>query len=452
MMMHGVAVRSLTGAKKTNHRRQLIDEILSLLAKDPAHSVKRLKLVSEATLDCSSYVTVGAYNHGGQYRVTKYTSEAPELTKKITELLYLDFPHECAGVWEEMKPGDVFRGGYMEMQAKGAPTPGQVHSLKTPVTVNPKRWHCAVQGTEGPRLLLVGHTIGSWRKLKPEMVKELEDLGLSVPMDGDVETSIRAINEVTQQVEHYMYEAEEDDEIKDFHLIDKIAEVEGDVVKAAKAAAENLYTPNVEGNLEKWVPSMMDEINAMEFMKAIKRARGQEAKDFLNLAGAVVVPGKGVYTAKPPSKPNTWFRRKTRIVSCGNFQKKSQDEVNYSGGAAAEGVRLMIAEGARRRWCIINGDQCLLEIPSLCEPDELWIALAAMMKKAVTNLGLKRGTRKNFVVNTTYPTSAAKEWMSLDPSTFPESFEEKDLKGAQSITGELAWLAQRCRPDLSYTV
>ena len=25
----------------------------------------------------------------------------------------------------------------------------------------------------------------------------------------------------------------------------------------------------------------------------------------------------------------------------------------------------------------------------LCEPDELWIALAAMMKKAVTNLGLK---------------------------------------------------------------
>ena len=93
--MHGVAVRSLTGAKKTNHRRQLIDEILSLLAKDPAHSVKRLKLVSEAMLDCSSYVTVGAYNHGGQYRVTKYTSEAPELTKKITELLYLDFPHEC---------------------------------------------------------------------------------------------------------------------------------------------------------------------------------------------------------------------------------------------------------------------------------------------------------------------------------------------------------------------
>ena len=47
---------------------------------------------------------------------------------------------------------------------------------------------------------------------------------------------------------------------------------------------------------------------------------------------------------------------------------------------------------------------------------------------------------------------SVKEWMSLDPATFPESYEEKDLKAAQSITGELAWLAQRCRPDLAYTV
>ena len=122
----------------------------------------------------------------------------------------------------------------------------------------------------------------------------------------------------------------------------------------------------------------------------------------------------------------TWFRRKTRVVSCGNFQKKSQDEVNYSGGAAAEGVRLMIAAGSRRRWCIINGDvtsaflralvpngvHLAINPPSvlvragLCEPDELWIALAAvygfrssprwwssyrtdMMKKAVTKIGMK---------------------------------------------------------------
>ena len=385
----GIAVRSLTRTQKAVHRKRLVEEILELMARDPVHSVKRPQLAAEAALDpSSSYVTVGAYNHGGQYGVTKYTSEAPQLTKKFTELLQLDFPNECftsatlvknaympthkdvfndknsrnlvsplkvtegAGVWEELKPGDVFSGRYQELDVKGVPTPGQVHFLTAPVTVNPKRWHCAVQGSEGPRLLLVGHTIGSWRKLKPEMNSELEEAGFALPLDGDGDVVLKHIGEVNQQVQHYAYEMDEDDVIQDFYALDKVVEVEEDVVRAAKAAAENLYTPDVEKilatceaeaqelrvvhtvhpaevekNLEKWVPSMMEEVNAMESMKAIKRARGQEARDFLKLPGAVVVPGKGVYTAKPPSKPNTWFRRKTRIVSCGNFQKKSKDEV-----------------------------------------------------------------------------------------------------------------------------
>ena len=238
--------------------------------------------MAESSLDPgSSYVTVGAYNHGGQYGVTKYTSEAPELTKKLTELLQLDFPSESftsatlvkntympthkdecndkdyrnlvsplkvtegAGVSEEMKAGDVFAEHYQEMQVKGVATPGQVHSLKAPVTVNPKRWHCAVQGNEGPRLLLVGHTIGSWRKLKPHMVSELEDCGFALPVD-DPDVLLRSASEVSQQVQHYTYETEEDDMIQDFHTFDGIAEVEQDIVRAAKAAAENLYTPNVE--------------------------------------------------------------------------------------------------------------------------------------------------------------------------------------------------------------
>ena len=45
-----------------------------------------------------------------------------------------------------------------------------------------------------------------------------------------------------------------------------------------------------------------------------------------------------------------------------------------------------------------------------------------------------------------------KELTSLDPSQFPTSHTPEELKLAQSLTGELAWLAQRCRPDLSYTV
>ena len=47
---------------------------------------------------------------------------------------------------------------------------------------------------------------------------------------------------------------------------------------------------------------------------------------------------------------------------------------------------------------------------------------------------------------------AQKEWMSLDPDTFPKEYTPEQLKEAQSRTGELSWLSQRTRPDISYTV
>ena len=53
-----------------------------------------------------------------------------------------------------------------------------------------------------------------------------------------------------------------------------------------------------------------------------------------------MVPGKAVYTVKPPSKEGTKYRCKVRIVGCGNFQAKDAVEENYSGGAAAEAIRL----------------------------------------------------------------------------------------------------------------
>ena len=95
---------------------------------------------------------------------------------------------------------------------------------------------------------------------------------------------------------------------------------------ARKAAAENLYTYNidkvlqelggelrvvhtvhqseVEANLQEWVESLEDEVSAPEHMTAIRRRRGQDAKDYLAQAGVTIVPGKGVFTVKPPSNRN----------------------------------------------------------------------------------------------------------------------------------------------------
>ena len=76
---------------------------------------------------------------------------------------------------------------------------------------------------------------------------------------------------------------------------------------------------------------MSSEVDTLESIKAVKRLRGQAARDYMAQPGAVIVPGKAVYTVNPPNKEGQKYRRKARIVSCGNFQPKSDNEINYSG-------------------------------------------------------------------------------------------------------------------------
>ena len=157
--------------------------------------------------------------------------------------------------------------------------------------------------------------------------------------------------------------------VRDFHQRDSLVEIDEDVARCAKAAADNLYTHNVEAlldgledelrvvhtvhpkeveqHLPKWIEALKAEMKVLEDIGAIKRLVGQKAKDFLAQPGVQVVPGKAVYTVKPPSKEGTKYRRKARIVGCGNFQPKDAAEENYSGGAAAEAVT---GQSARVMW------------------------------------------------------------------------------------------------------
>ena len=280
---HGVAVKAVRGDGNSSHRKKLVEEIIELMAKDPVHKVTRTPAVSQQDANRrSTYGTVGAYNHGGVFGVTKYTEEATALTRKVADLLRMDFPGECltsatiiqntvmpthrdlfndfdsrnlisplrvtsgAAVWEELKPGDKFQGTYTEMTVKDKKMSGQLHMLTGPVMINPRRWHSAVQGAEGPRLLIAGHTIGSWRKLNDEMSARLEQLGFVMPEDPEDEAILKSVQLTSPGFEDCSLVVEEDEELLDFENFDGIAEVEQDICRCAKAAAENLYTPNVE--------------------------------------------------------------------------------------------------------------------------------------------------------------------------------------------------------------
>ena len=191
----------------------------------------------------------------------------------------------------------------------------------------------------------------------------------------------------------------------------------GDDIEVKKLA-ETSFTPNVEEllagltgplevvhqvspsevrrHLDKWAAPAQDEVDSLEGMQAIKRHRGPAAQRLLKEPGVELLPAKGVFTVKP-GKP---FRRKVRIVSCGNFAKSVAEDVLYASGAAAETLRtVLVHAGSKRRsaWATdIKNAFLLAPIPKsatkryalkpptilillgICDPTEVWEVCRAL--------------------------------------------------------------------------
>ena len=398
-------------------RKFLEKELLSMIRGNGEFDlVKRPQKHQEDLQEDAGYVTVGAYQHGGIVGVTNFTKDNPTFAARAAELMAMVFPDEVftsitvvkdarmpihkdiyndkstynlivplqvgpsSAIWEELQPGDSFLGKYQERTFKARVLPGQVHSLKSEVKIKPDRFHCAVQDDASPRVVLAGHTISSWKKLNGSHLERLHDLGFRVPnVEEENYLKARAMKAGFDQMAHYPYMIDESEALEGFETKDPEVEVDEDIKRCAKAAVENLYTRDIENvlnslegelrvvhtvhpremedNIEKWVPAIEDEVNSLESkLGAVKRHRGQSAKDYLAQPGVTIVPGKVVCTVKPPSKEGQRYRRKARIVGCGNFQPKDPNEINYSGGAVAEAVRLGVAEAARRGWHALTGD------------------------------------------------------------------------------------------------
>ena len=148
-----------------------------------------------------------------------------------------------------------------------------------------------------------------------------------------------------------------------------------------KANVQELYTDNLEEilqalktplqvvhtcdpreasrNLSSWKGALEKEINAMVDMKAIRRLKGKEAKQFRERTNAVIVPSKLVYTAKPPSKEaDGLFRRRVRAVACGNFEEEGPNGFGdlYAAGASIDAVRTVLAEANYKKWNAATDD------------------------------------------------------------------------------------------------
>ena len=178
---------------------------------------------------------------------------------------------------------------------------------------------------------------------------------------------------------------------------------------------DSMYTENVEGILEslaeplrvvynvspaevrrfldRWIPAARIEVDALVDMKAITRLLGSVATKAASAQDVQVLPAKTVFTVKPGSG-GPLFRRKCRVVGCGNFESREQGLDLYASGVPADVLRSCLVEAATRNYDLFVTDvknaflradipesvkgkillrpPRILELMNITKPGELW--------------------------------------------------------------------------------
>ena len=154
---------------------------------------------------------------------------------------------------------------------------------------------------------------------------------------------------------------------------------------------------------ERWLSAISKELQTIEV--AIQRFQPGDVgyQALLSDPNAIKIPAKLVYTLKPPTQgatsgeaqgspltnPENFFRRKARIVGCGNYAPRSDLEA-YASGSAPEAFRMVLTESAYRRWLLGTLDivAAFLETPISPELPPIIVSPPSILRRL--NLSAER--------------------------------------------------------------
>ena len=342
-------------------------------------------------------------------------------------------------LWVELKPGDYVKGP-IEQRFKGDKMMyGQCLPLDEDkaIKIGPMSAH-EVCAWEGDRIVVIGYSPQCLGKLNQDDVALLHEYGFPIPLSQLPEYYA---NEDAEAIQLRAIELLSEEEIDDvtvepdwtmyLDLNPGMARITDstcgprELPQARKA--EVVYTPDIENVLaklsgpldvtytvnpaevmnclERWKPAIEKELRSIEV--AIERLSpgSEERRRWLNRPGVQRLPTKFVFTIKPndqaiESDPATWYKRKARLVVCGNMAAEDGAAV-YTETAPAEAVRAGLTLATRYRWTIAVLDVVaaflrtpmnrsvrdpivvvqpprLLEVLGLAIPTELWGLVRAL--------------------------------------------------------------------------
>ncbi|CAE7509890.1 RE1 [Symbiodinium sp. CCMP2592] len=157
------------------------------------------------------------------------------------------------------------------------------------------------------------------------------------------------------------HQGHEDPEVNKIEVYTK--DVEAKLEALGDSSLETTYTVSpaeARKHAERWRAALLEELRCLEEKGAIIRRKGAEAQKLLSDPEAVTLHSKGVYTVKPgkyrPDGPKQAFRRKARIVACGNESRYTDTGDVYAAGVAGDVLRAALLKGASRRWKAFGTD------------------------------------------------------------------------------------------------
>ncbi|CAE7364368.1 unnamed protein product, partial [Symbiodinium microadriaticum] len=316
----------------------------------------------------------------------------------------LHMPTKGGGLWVELSQGDRVIGEIVEREdEQGRHHYGQVLKMQPGkcAVFSPRKWHEVLEWS-GTRTVLIGYTPQCLGKLDHDKIRRLEEHGFNPPLSqlpeyfvrnsplinnmnfhqepaagalaGDNELPDQSSKAVDSDVEDWeMYLGVDDGKVKIAESEDIFACFQPTMKKIEVGFTRNIervlselkgpleVTHNVDPRevaacLEEWTPAIEKEVNGI--MVAVQRLLPgtNECKEWLQRPNAQKLPTKMVFTVKPGEAPTvddrtTWYRRKARLVVCGNYATSDGSDL-YSETAPTESVRMGLLLSRRRRWIV----------------------------------------------------------------------------------------------------
>ena len=222
-----------------------------------------------------------------------------------------------------------------------------------------------------------------WMRLWTRRVLDEEDvLSPVVPPDCAEEfVGVREANQAAQEaldqreghLHHERYDTAE--WMSMCRLTEGSEEVHGveGILELQTAPLKVVYTvalEEVKQFIERWVPAIAKEADALIKAGALVPLSREEQRLLEASGKLVILAAKGVFTVKPPDQEMLvdengaalprgspeFYKRKARLVICGNFQGKQAKEDSYAGGCQTDSLRAMLVHCAALKWSLASTD------------------------------------------------------------------------------------------------